>query len=529
MRDPNPRLERVLTAVVFLSATYPFLDLCRAAWGFTTDDAFISLRYAHFLAVGDGVRFNAVGPPVEGYSNFGFVLLSSGLLRVGLDPLFALKTLGVVVCPLTAFVLYRIARRQVSRLFATLPAIVYLAFPGTAWWAVSGLETTVYVLFVVMAVWLFLRSSERPAFAVLAGAVIALAGWVRPDGPLIGVILTVVLVAEYVRGKLGYGPSKSRKPLGTLLRLAVGFLPLYAPYLIWRVVYFGHLLPNSVTCKLTYGGSPWTVILEYVPVLVVSVAVFGWAGRRLLSTSNLVCLLFNGATVVLLYGVDTTISYGLRHFFAAFALLLIPVAAGAQRLSILRGGHDASRGWVAMLVLHAIVWGSITLCNVEGRLHRFAQDYTARGEVRAQVAGWLRQELPDGASYVMGDVGVCGYLTPTLQLIDAYCLNNGALGRAAKGTHTAVLTDQVLEQHPAALVLTSRSPTVLESRSTPFARVLEDPRVWPRYELAVVFGDDEGGFNYWVYRRRSGPSARGVAEEAEVFGADGSGRSGESR
>ncbi len=506
MRDSNPRFERVLTAVVLLSAMYPFLDLCRAAWAFTTDDAFISLRYAHFWAMGEGVRFNAEGPPVEGYSNFGFVLLSSVLLRLGIDPLLVLKALGVAACPLTAMVLYRIARGRVSRLFATLPGVVYLAFPGTAWWAVSGLETTLYTLSVVVALWLFLRSSRRPAFAVLAGAVIALAGWLRPDGPLIGLVLSIVLVGQCVCGKFGRGRSSAATPLRTLLRLAVGFLPLYAPYLLWRIVYFGHLLPNSVTCKLTYGGSPWTVILEYVPVLIVSLAVLGWAGRRLLSTTHLACLLFNAMTIVLLYGVDTTISYGLRHFFAAFVLLLIPVAAGAQRLSVLRGGPESSRGWVAMVVLHAIVWGSISVCNVEGRLQSFAQDYAERSAVRAEVAGWLREQLPEGATYVLGDVGVCGYLTPNLQLIDAYCLNNGALGHAAEGTYTEVLTQQVLEQRPAAMVLTSRSPTVLKSRSARFARVLEDPRVWVHYELAAVFGDDEGGFNYWVYRRRSNPA-----------------------
>lgn len=506
MRDPNPRFERVLTAVVLLSAAYPFFDLCRAAWEFTTDDAFISLRYAHFWAMGEGVRFNAEGAPVEGYSNFGFVMLSCILLRLGLEPLLVLKTLGVAACPLTAVVLYRIARGHVSRLFATLPGVVYLAFPGTAWWAVSGLETTVYALSVVVALWLFLRSAQRPALAVLAGAVIALAGWIRPDGPLIGLVLSLVLLAQCLAGKLGRGPSSAANPLGTLLRLAAGFLPLYAPYLAWRVAYFGQLLPNSVSCKLTYGGSPWTVILEYVPVLVVSIAVLAWAGRRLLSMTHVVCLLFNAMTIVLLYGVDTTISYGLRHFFPAFVLLLIPVAAGAQRLSVLRGGPESSRGWVAMLVLHAIVWGSITLCNVEGRLQGFAQEYAERSAVRAQVAGWLREELPHSATYVLGDVGVCGYLTPNLQIIDAYCLNNGALGQAAEGTHTAVLTDQILEQRPAALVLTSRSPTVLKSRSTRFARVLEDPRVWMQYELAALFGDEEGGFNYWIYRRRSEPS-----------------------
>ena len=45
-------------------------------WPFTTDDAYISLQYGRSLAEGGGLAW--AGVPVEGYSNFLFVLLGGG-------------------------------------------------------------------------------------------------------------------------------------------------------------------------------------------------------------------------------------------------------------------------------------------------------------------------------------------------------------------------------------------------------------------------------------------------------------------
>src|SRR5688572_25266220 len=49
------------------------------AYRFLTDDAFISFRYARNLARGAGLVFNPGEAPVEGYTNFLWVLLLAGL------------------------------------------------------------------------------------------------------------------------------------------------------------------------------------------------------------------------------------------------------------------------------------------------------------------------------------------------------------------------------------------------------------------------------------------------------------------
>ena len=69
-----------------LAIVLGYLVLVNHFW-FTTDDAYITFRYARNLAEGWGPRFNVgAHAPIEGYSNFLWMLLCAGFERVGLDP-----------------------------------------------------------------------------------------------------------------------------------------------------------------------------------------------------------------------------------------------------------------------------------------------------------------------------------------------------------------------------------------------------------------------------------------------------------
>ena len=63
-----PAREDLGWAVVGLSALV-HLALCWLLRGFSTDDAWISVRYAENLAAGEGFVWNPGGPRVEGFSN----------------------------------------------------------------------------------------------------------------------------------------------------------------------------------------------------------------------------------------------------------------------------------------------------------------------------------------------------------------------------------------------------------------------------------------------------------------------------
>ena len=75
-QDPAPRWlfpALVVAAAGIVLARY--VSVLSWAWPMKLDDAFISFRYARNLVEGAGLVWNPGEPPVEGYSNFLWVLL----------------------------------------------------------------------------------------------------------------------------------------------------------------------------------------------------------------------------------------------------------------------------------------------------------------------------------------------------------------------------------------------------------------------------------------------------------------------
>lgn len=495
--------SRGLAALILLAAALEFLDFVRASWGFTTDDMYISLRYAQHWVQGEGLAWNNGGAgAVEGYSNFSFVALAAAAMAVGLDPVVTLKIVCVLSVLLTCIPLYALARLQVGPVLATVPGVILFAFPGTVWWAVSGLETLMFVLLAALAVTTFVYAlGRRPGATAtpssrlmfVAGFIVALASLTRPEAPLIGIAMLIGLLAHASRG--------SRFKLAAAL--AVGFTLLYVPYFAWRTTYFGHLLPNTVACKAAYDGNPWQLILESSPLLGVVVAASIPARHRWRAPENLVCYCLAALYIIALYGVDPTVGYLSRHFMAALALLTIPATAGLHRLAKLSTDRPRpARALILVLAVKTTFAAVLVLSGMRDHLATYAAKYAARAESRQALAQWLNGRLAPGQSYVHGDVGLAGYLTGDLQIIDAYCLNNPEMTAGPMDAASERLVARVIETQPMAVVVASKSPHTMAPRSSKFRDIMRHPTFERRYRHAKTFATRDDDFNYWVYLRR---------------------------
>lgn len=481
-----------------------------AAWPFTTDDAFITLRYARHWADGDGIRWN-VGEleRVEGYSNFLFVALAAAALRLGLEPMAVLSLTSCVALLACGPLLHGIARRYSSPLSACVPVVLLWGYPFTQWWTVSGLETAVYMLAVVAATAAFLRGCADEAsgrawsrpYLRLAGLLGFIAALVRPEGPLVVVAMVATIGAGAIRA-MRRGDTTShaaaRTHLGAARHLLVAFAVPFAIYLAWRLGHFGHVLPNPVRCKAAYAGSPWALLLPFAPLAVLTLGLAAPAWRSWARPPMLVCTGLALAYAVVLFGVDPTIAYGNRHFLAADALLGIPAAIGVHHLGRTHGRRTEVRLVAGLTILVTAAWLAF---GVVDRLAREAARYAARTAARAEVAAHLRTRLGAGDTIALGDVGVIGDALPDVAILDVYCLNNPAMTRAPLKGSAAAVAASVLAAEPAAIVVSSRSAETCAPRAKVFRLVLE-AEAFAAYELTAVFGADADEFHYWIYERR---------------------------
>lgn len=227
-------------------------------WAFTVDDAFISLRYAKHLVAGQGLVFN-IGERVEGFTSFTWMLLGAAALGLGLDPIIGLKIIGLLCALVTTWICLLILRHfePHSSGFMWLLAFLVAGAPCTVVWAVGGLETMLFAALLSATVYLYLIGRTMrgwPLWPVLN----ALAALTRPEGllafPILGIHLWVT------------GADKRGRALA---KAVVPFLILFGSFLLWRITYYGDVVPNTYYAKvasqdfrLALGGARY--LLEFM-------------------------------------------------------------------------------------------------------------------------------------------------------------------------------------------------------------------------------------------------------------------------
>ncbi|MFH0981434.1 MAG: hypothetical protein V2A79_07840 [Planctomycetota bacterium] len=227
-----------------------------ATW--VCDDAFISFRYARNLVEGLGLVFNA-GERVEGYTNFLWTLWVALGLRLGFQAEPWAGFWGIVCYGGAIVLLSMIHFRLRGRLGHAGWALPIAALAGALhqdWqiYATSGLETSCFTVLLLVGYLLVVMAQGRRPHLAVAGIAFGLAASTRPDG-----VLPAVVAGLYV---LWRSPSRLRCGLvytGT-------FLAIWVPFLVWRVWYYGDIVPNAYYAKsanLAWYGQGWHYVALY--------------------------------------------------------------------------------------------------------------------------------------------------------------------------------------------------------------------------------------------------------------------------
>ena len=238
------------SAFVVLLAIGAFV--LHALWlSYPNEDVHITFRFARHLAEGHGIVWNIGEPPIEGYTNFLWLLLAALAIWLGLDVWSVTHAVSMASGVGTIIVSYLIARQFITRTtLGALVAPVLIAVSGPmAAWAGSGMEMTSYGFVVILSVYAYLNHLDRPSYGWIAfsGFLLFVATLLRPEGIMIFIaLLGLAATVFFVETK-----SALRHKAVWILAFAV---PL-SIYIYWRLNTFQDLLPNTFYQKT--GGGFW--------------------------------------------------------------------------------------------------------------------------------------------------------------------------------------------------------------------------------------------------------------------------------
>jgi arabinofuranosyltransferase len=258
-RSGNPTASWLVLAV-------PVLAVLAGAWAYrwVQEDAFIDFRIVGNLLAGHGPVFN-VGERVEADSDPLWVFTLAAVH--GLLPFVSLEWLSVVLGLLGTSSGFVLAGRAVQRLGASrdegliLPIGLLLCSAVAAVWefATSGLEMGMVFCWIGLAYWLLVRTEQRRSSGLWCAFVIGLGPLIRPELLLMSLVLLVAL--GIVVGAPGWrGPASLTRRFGLPLLAAAGLPFLYE---LWRMAYYGLLVPNTGLAK-SGTGSWWSQGFTYL-------------------------------------------------------------------------------------------------------------------------------------------------------------------------------------------------------------------------------------------------------------------------
>lgn len=501
---------------------------------YTSDDAYISYRYAHNLAGGEGLVWNP-GEAVEGYSNFLWVMALAAFDLLGADLVWAGRWLGftlAIAAGAAAYLLVQeVAGRGVLARYAGVTAALALAASGPfALWSYAGLETSLFALLVTGAAILHIRE-ERAETPPISGAVWALAAMTRPDGVLLFAVSACFKAGGLLIAVDGEDDTDVRRARFRNAALwAGGFAALFVPYFAWRYAYYGWPFPNSYYAKVGSGIDQYRRGLRYLVefsqqyaawlILLAPIAVVFRAVQRSAGIYILAMLAAWGAYIVYVGG-DGLLRF--RFFAEVLPLLYALIAASVAGLLTLVRVDDERVDTLRLAAGGIVAAGLLAFMLQATPSEPYAVGVRGEREAvreRAEIGRWLRANAQDDASIALMAAGAIPFESQ-LVTIDMLGINDEYIGhrpvnvgsRLAAAGHEKYDSQYVLARQPDAVILFD----ALEPR--PFGRedydrlrfaltpaaadMVTNPRLWRDYEERSV--EVRAGAFFSLLVRRDSP------------------------
>ncbi len=225
---------------------------------YTTDDAYISYRYAENMSRGFGLVFNPYDVPVEGYTNFLWtvILAATASAKLPIPETASLLSMFFSLALLVLMIVWAHLQREDNPGFPiAVPLLLMASTPALALWSGTGMETPFFAFLLVAGSILLSIEERRGWIGILSGLVFALAALTRPEGLLIG---GIIIGLSY----LVSGQWYMRLP-AFVTRVIVFVLPP-GLHFIWRKSFYGQWFPNTFYAKTTTGTELTGLGIEYL-------------------------------------------------------------------------------------------------------------------------------------------------------------------------------------------------------------------------------------------------------------------------
>jgi hypothetical protein len=501
----------ILLALLFFTL---FLAVTLVRWhGVPAEDSLMLLRYANHLAAGQGITWNAGEHPVEGATDFLFLIVVALTMKVSHLGAIHSARLVLAASHLAGVAFLYIATRRVLAAHPAVAAVLslYLAIGPGIIHCTNGFSAPFYGLMAMVA-WAFalttVTDGQTLQRAIGFACFALLTGLTRPDGVLLAIFMCVALL---------YALRSSAKQI-LLVTFAV-FLVLGGTYFLWRLHYFGHLLPNPFYKKggghlypFSLKGSVDSAVKMLLPVL--PIYALGLVAPRARRRTIFALIPIVGFAMIWVLLTDEN-NLGMR-----FQYPILPLGLLSTPLVLAGLGEEAkARGWTwpadasaraVNVAATVLVFCSVLMSSLWWRPFYLSSN-SVPGSGAYRIATGLAQWKDRHYTIVATEAGAIPYFSQW-RAIDGYGLNDEEVAHNPAG-----ISDAYLDSNHPAVIMFAMMPSQFIGKQGFYQAWRGDPparrdvsqvqaemshyAVTHDYELAARWGSSPCAVLVWYVKR----------------------------
>lgn len=475
----------VLALILFTIFTYMFSS-------FTIDDAYISFRYSENWINGDGLTWNAGDDPVEGYSNFLWVVLAGIILKLGVSIEFGIKLAGIILALLNLILIYKIAKEITkSDLWSSIVILFTAATPAFGFWAVGALENHLFMFFLYLGIYLLFNELKHNSYPYSAAA-FAGAAMTRHEGAVL-FVATLIFLALRQFDLSKFSLSCKKEDLTYWFKSALTFGIIYTPYFIWRVQYYGYFFPNTYYAKAIPGAGINEItnfLWFFWPFLVMALfALIKFKDGLQINLKREYVYFWMITLLSLFLLINRDPIMGNYHRFYIHFIPLVYILCVPLWKSITHAKHSA-------------IWIILLLILIPMEPHKLSDNYTtydiySQGleDVHVMLGKWINQRTPEDITLAITDAGAVPFYAKR-RTIDLWGLNDENIA------HNGFDLGYFWSQNPDVIVLFSTSPQQFLTNYQFERQIFLDPYFRENFEQVRTDTWDRSSYNLITFARK---------------------------
>ncbi|MBD3346495.1 MAG: hypothetical protein GF401_15685 [Chitinivibrionales bacterium] len=404
---------------------------------FIQDDAFISFRYARNLAEGHGLVWNPGEKPVEGYTNFLWTVIMVVPHVIGMDAIVFSWLLGLLFYGGTLVMSWSLSMVLFKSKALSLLTLLLLGTNYTfSCYATGGLETQMQTFLITAVTYLSLvivmNGRWSPIGLTGLSLIASAAVLTRPDS-----VVPLAAIAFFILGTIIKGTIAPPRKALYLTCLLVPGASILASYGIWKLSYYGTLIPNTFHAKVSSvasleQGIRYILLFFQSYRLIPFIFLIPFLGRQLLQKTRF--LIFPGSIIILWLLYIASVGGDFMEFRFMVPVLPLMFILISSVVFVIR--QQAIRSALVLMIcagslVHAVTFhytsGIESIGSLQSHLTADHENWILIGKKLKDFFAGCEKEV----TLATTAIGAIGYYS-TLRIIDMHGLTDEYIARRGK-------------------------------------------------------------------------------------------------